>query len=218
MGPNPASVQAGITVKGQALEDYSGQWRPYVGDVALYFQPTGSQAWKRLTTIQANYNGRFSTSEPSLIDGYHLSKASGRWQARIEQSQFVAPSSSPPQYIRVGVATRIQYFGTGSHWSPLGPVRTIGGSLTECLGGSSPCMNWISMNRLTIELSFRYRGSKTWHYAKSVRTDAHDFFVRGDFGTDLPHTTRGTWWRAEFTGTDYIYGSASPIVYVPAGH
>lgn len=216
--PGTASVQSGIAVKGQAREQVSSQWRPYQGDVALYFQPSGSRSWRLVTTLTSNYQGGFSTNEPSLINGDDLAHASGQWQARIDPTAWVVGSSSPAQYVRVGLATRIWGFGADSHWSPHGQVRTVGGVLSECLGGSSPCMTWAALNHLKIKFYFRYRGSKTWHYAKSTTTTGRGADTdQADFGVNLPRTTRGTWWRAEFVGSGYIYGSTSPGVYVPGG-
>ncbi len=217
--PGVASVQSGITVKGQAREQFSGQWRPYEGVVALYFQPSGSTGWRLMTTLNSDYLGRFSTDEPSLINSDDLAHASGRWQARIDPTQWAVGSSSPAEYVRVGVATRIWGFGMSGHWSPRGQVRTVNGVISECFGGGSPCMTWVALNHLKINFYFRYRGGRAWHYATSVRTTGTGpDDIRADFGARLPRTTQGTWWRAEFQGSGFIYGTTSPSVYVPAGH
>src|SRR5262249_14290382 len=162
-----------------------------------YFQPTGSQNWRRLTTLDTSPQGGFSTSNTSLINGDDLAHASGRWQARIDPTQWVSGASSQAVYVRVGLATRIWGFQNSSHWSPHGQVRTIGGVVSECLGGTSPCATWTTLRRLRITLYFRYRGSKTWHRAKTVTTTSRGAdIVQADFGMNLPRTTRGTWWRA----------------------
>lgn len=208
-GPQPATVQNGLSFTGHADVMIDGQWQGRWPALNLYFQPRDSTTWTQVTTAwfwSGPNPGDFHIDalSPYLWNGTSYYLAEGSWQVRAEPGKNLwVPFSTDSKVVDVQVQTAIS--GLVIHRS--GKSRTLAGALTIHSGPVLPTNLPRAVPKKTVKLYYRVKGGSTWRYVTAVTTGSN-----GAFTYSLTHRHHG-YYRVVFSGSGYDNATTSSSVY-----
>lgn len=142
------------------------------GSVDFYYRPKGSTTWRKDYGAQTDRYGNFGN-----IVGVHL--GTGDWQARVRPSADTLASTSTNTV--TSTVTDQTHFSSANVYRS-SSRSSINGQVTDWYNGQ---VSFSSLRGLKLYLYYRARGSKTWHYYRTVtvgQNGAFQFSVARSYG------------------------------------
>jgi hypothetical protein len=164
-----------LTVSG----DLSGPTSPASRPISVEWSDDGQTGWTSVKTLQTGSSGHFAAVFPAVPAGY--------WRARFAGDSALAPSVGATVYTK-RVATRILTFSASPSTVRKGRFFTLTGVLQH------KTSSWTAYGQQSVTIGYRLRGSKTWHWISTVKTDTHGRF------TIRIKASKSAYWSPAFGG------------------
>jgi hypothetical protein len=164
-----------LTVSGDLSGPTSSAPRP----ISIEWSADGRTGWTTVKTLQTGSTGHFTAVFPAASAGY--------WRARFAGDPALAPSVGATVYAK-RIATRISTFTASPSTIRKGRYFTLTGVLQH------KTSSWTVYDKQSLTIGYRLKGSNTWHWIHTVKTDTHGRF------TIRIKASRSAYWSPAFRG------------------
>ena len=186
-GPEPVGRGNMVTGYGRVMNKLAdGRWvgAPANATVQLQFS-TDRKKWSNKGLVSVSGDGTFNVQGRADRDGY--------WRLVVPRGDYAEPSVSGTDYIDVRYRTRILDFNAAPEPVKKGGTVTVRGLLQR------ETDKWKPYASKTVKFYFLPKGSSTWTYLGSQKTDKYGRFRKG-----FKATKDGTWRAYSGAATSYI--------------
>ncbi|TDD89591.1 hypothetical protein E1293_04330 [Actinomadura darangshiensis] len=186
-GPEPVGRGNLVTGYGRVMNKLAdGRWvgAPANATVQLQFS-TDRKKWSAKGLVNVDGDGTFNVQGRADRDGY--------WRLVVPRGDYAEPSVSGTDYIDVRYRTKILDFNAAPEPVKKGGTVTVMGSLYR------ETDKWKTYASKTIKFYFLPKGSSTWTYLGSQKTDGLGRFRKG-----FKASKDGTWRAYSGAATSYI--------------
>ncbi|MFA1540352.1 hypothetical protein [Actinomadura monticuli] len=175
-GPEPVGRGDMVTGYGRVMNRLAdGRWVGAPGNASVQLQfSTDRKVWSNKGAVLVFGDGTFNVQGRADRDGY--------WRLVVPRGDYAEPSISGTDYIDVRYRTRIIDFTAGPEPVQKGRTVTVVGTLYR------ETDKWKPYAYKTIKFYFRPKGSSTWTYLGTQKTDRLGRFRKG-----FKASKDGTW-------------------------
>ncbi|MGI8333739.1 hypothetical protein ACRYCC_27645 [Actinomadura scrupuli] len=159
--------------------DLAGPTSPAPRPIVIERSNDGRTGWTTVKTLQTGSAGHFAAVFPAASAGY--------WRARFAGDPALAPSVSATVYAK-RIATRIITFKASPTTLRKGRYFTLTGVLQH------KTSSWTAYGKQNVTIGYRFKGSGTWHWIKTAKTDTHGRF------TIRIKASKSAYWAPAFGG------------------
>ena len=194
--PARHEVHSPFKITGTVQADTAAGWTAVDGlTVAYYYRSSSTGTWKHVASSKTNTHGNFGW-QATVVKFGHL-----QWQVRVAQQQVGSKA-----YQATGSEVKGSFFVDRSYVTNFVALHLSGGtSLGAIMRDFPPNVGSVTDAQVSGTAKFYYRpkGSKTWKYLGSSRTDAN-----GAIGLDEGSELSGTF-RIVFPAQGNFLGSSA---------